>query len=70
MKVPKLKSLLKERKLSQTGNKADLVKRLDDSDIKKTRESPSPKRPSLKKAPQRIFCWSSRIEFSNLLASR
>ncbi len=44
MTIKQLKSLLKERKLKQTGRKIDLVKRLEDSEIKKTRESPSPNR--------------------------
>lgn len=34
MKVPELKKLLAERKLAQTGNKADLIARLQEADAK------------------------------------
>lgn len=34
MKVPELKKLLAERKLAQTGNKADLIARLQEEDEK------------------------------------
>lgn len=34
LKVPELKKLLAERKLPQTGNKADLVARLQEEDSK------------------------------------
>lgn len=34
MKVPELKKLLAERKLAQTGNKADLIARLQEADSK------------------------------------
>ncbi|KAM0516752.1 hypothetical protein ACHAPE_005386 [Trichoderma viride] len=34
LKVPELKKLLAEKKLSQTGNKADLIARLQDADKK------------------------------------
>lgn len=34
MKVPELKKLLAERKLAQTGNKADLIARLQEEDDK------------------------------------
>ena len=58
-KVPKLKALLKERKLSQTGRKVELVNRLEASDTKtrpvpQRREENSPPKRGLSKLPPEL----------------
>lgn len=43
MKVPELKKLLAEKKLAQTGNKADLIARLQEEDNKAAGAAPEAK---------------------------
>ena len=43
LKVPELKKLLQERSLAITGNKADLIARLQEND--KEKEGPAPAKP-------------------------
>lgn len=45
LKVPELKKLLAERKLPQTGNKADLVARLQEEDGKDGSSAPAEEKP-------------------------
>lgn len=46
LKVPELKKLLAEKKLSQTGNKADLIARLQEADKKDTTASAEDSKPA------------------------
>lgn len=42
MKVPELKKLLNERSLPQTGNKADLIARLQENDRQQAKPADAP----------------------------
>ncbi|KAL6879769.1 hypothetical protein HDV57DRAFT_517863 [Trichoderma longibrachiatum] len=46
LKVPELKKLLAEKKLPQTGNKADLIARLQEDDKKNTASAPEADKPA------------------------
>ncbi|OTA06997.1 hypothetical protein A9Z42_0077970 [Trichoderma parareesei] len=48
LKVPELKKLLAEKKLPQTGNKADLIARLQEDDKKNTASAPEADKPENK----------------------
>lgn len=47
LKVPELKKLLAEKKLSQTGNKADLIARLQEADKKDATASTEDGKPGM-----------------------
>lgn len=47
LKVPELKKLLAEKKLSQTGNKADLIARLQEADKKDATASGEDSKPGM-----------------------
>lgn len=47
LKVPELKKLLAEKKLSQTGNKADLIARLQEADKKDATASAEDSKPGM-----------------------
>lgn len=47
LKVPELKKLLAEKKLSQTGNKADLIARLQEADKKDAPASAEDSKPGM-----------------------
>ncbi len=46
LKVPELKKLLAEKKLPQTGNKADLIARLQEEDKKNDADETTEPKPS------------------------
>ncbi|KAM4061570.1 SAP domain-containing protein [Hirsutella rhossiliensis] len=54
LKVPELKKLLADKKLPQTGNKADLIARLQDDDVKNAK-SPGAAAPSKHPFPGQAF---------------
>lgn len=55
LKVPELKKLLAEKKLSQTGNKADLIARLQEADKKDAPASADDGKPGMLATAQSYF---------------